>query len=178
MSHDYAGLYASLGPSGLMPFLTPVEGIPTFKLVLNTDHFDPYRGAGAGRAYPPGYSHIYTADRIDVCSGEALGSAPPPSKAMVEEYRVSGSFVDIDQIVVPGFQDAWRACSGERRHDFSQQFTHYLHQNGYFPSGAIGFTWTSVSGQALGIGGRCYATTVTGEPHVVFQSSSAYPKSA
>ena len=176
MNYEFPGIYAALGESGVQPYLTMVENLRTYKLVTGVDAFDPYRGAGPGRAFDTGIFHIYTADQIQVCSGEALGNRPAPQKAIVGEYLISGTFLDYDGIRVPGFQDVWGACSGERRHDFSQQFTSFLLQQGCIPTGAIGATWTSFSGKLLGIGGRVYAVTVTGEPHVVYQCSYDYPR--
>ena len=178
MNYAFKNIYAALGPSGIQPYLSGIENVVTYKLVTGVDAFDPARGAGAGRAFGTGIFHIYTADQAQVCSGEALGTRPIPQKALVGEYRISGAVIDYDQIAVPGFQDSWRSCSGEGRHDFSQQFTDFLVQNNYIPANVIGAAWTSVSGELLGIGGKVFGITATGEPYIYFQRAYDYPRTA
>jgi hypothetical protein len=178
MSYDFQNIYAALGPSGIQPFLTTADNILTYKLVTGVDTFDPARGAGPGRAYDASIFHIYTTDQVQVCSGEVLGTGPLPQKAIVGEYRISGSVLDYGRITLPGFQESWRSCSGEGRHEFSQQFTNFLTQNHYMATGVIGAVWTSVSGELLGVGGRVYAITATGAPYISFQRAYDYPRTA
>jgi hypothetical protein len=176
MSYDFDRIYSEFGSSGIAPFLTGIENLHTYKLVTGVASIDPYRPSAAGRAYGDDFYHIYTADRIDVCSGEVLGTSPVPPKSLIGDYTLSGVFLDYDRVTVPGFQEPWRSCSGEQRHDFSQEFTRYLAERGVIPSGAIGSVWTSISGEALGIGGRCYGITASGAPHVIYNGSYEYPQ--
>jgi|SRR5579862_2084281 len=174
MDCDFQRIYAELCQSGVEPLLTQVKSLTTYKLVTGVDEFDPYRGASPGRAFGPDIFHIYTTDSTQVCSGEVLGTSPVPQNAIIGEYLISGEFLDYDRITVSGFQESWRAYSGERRHDFSQRFTDFLLLHDYIPSRVIGATWTSVSGKLLDISGRVYGVTVTGEQHVIYQRSHSY----
>lgn len=170
---EYSGSHV-----GLAPFVLNVKNQLTYRLVTGVAAIDPYRGSAGGRAYSDDIYHIYTADRIDVCSGEVLGCAPVPPNSLVGEYLISGHFIDYDRIPSPGFQELWRGCSGEQRHDFSQAFTRFLISRDVMPHNVIGGVWTSISGEALGIGGRCYGITASGEPHVRLVASFEYPQSS
>lgn len=117
----------------------------------------------------------YAADRLSITSGEVVGNDAIPDRSRVGEYWISGLMVNWDRIPSADFQDLWREASGEDRYSFSQQFTNYLISSGYIPANTIGSMWASVSGQRLGISGRCYALTVTGEPYVVFRKDYPYP---
>lgn len=176
MNYNFDRIYADLGPSGISSILTSVENEITYRLVTGVDSIDKYRGSAAGRAYGDEIYHIYTADRINVCSGEVLGTSPVPPKSSVVEYLVSGNFIDYDKILDPNFQESWRSCSGEQRHDFSQEFTRYLVSRGDVPERVTGSVWTSIIGETLGIGGRCYSIIASGEPHVIFKGSYKYPQ--
>jgi len=175
MEVNFDKIYGAFGASGIEPFLNTVENQLTYKLVTGVEKVDPFRGSSAGRGYGHDIFHIYTADRRDVCSGEVLGRAPIPPKSLVAEYLVSGVLLDYDRINVPGFQDNWRACSGEQRHDFPQNFTRYLVERRAIGPKIIGSVWNSVSGEVLGISGRCYGLTVTGDPNVIYKGSYKYP---
>jgi hypothetical protein len=172
---DFDAIYPQLGHRGILPHLIPVENQITYKLVTGASSIDPYRGSAPGRAYGENIYHIYTAEKIAVCSGETVGGGAIPEGSLIGEYRLSGTFIDYDQITVPGFQEQWRACVGTSRHIFSQQFTSYLITKGLMPEDVCGSTWTTVSGATLGIAGRCYGVTASGAPHVQFLSSYPYP---
>lgn len=172
---NFDAIYQQLGPSGILPHLIPIQNKTTYKIVTGASSIDPYRGSAPGRVYDKNIYHIYTADKTAVCSGEAVGSGAIPEGSLIGEYLLSGTFIDYDQIAVPGFQEQWRACAGTGRHVFSQQFTSYLIANGLMPENVCGSTWTTVSGAALGIAGRCYGVTASGSPHVRFLKSYPYP---
>ena len=169
MTYDYQRFYNELGGSGISPYVTNVSVTTTFRLVTGAPSFDAYRGSGPGRAEDGSRFHIYTSDQILVCSGEVLGKNPMSSQAFIGEYKISGNYVDYDRIQVPGFQGLWRATAGEDRYEFSQGFTRFLATGGYLPQHVVGSVWTSLSGQALGISGRCFSTTETCAPHCVYQ---------
>lgn len=171
MSHDYQRFYEALGGSGIAPYIVDVATITTFRIVTGTASIDPLRGSGPGRADDASRFHIYTSDQILVCSGEVVGRGPIPSPAVIGQYQISGHYVDYDKIGVPGFQDLWRSTSGEAKHEFSQGFTNFLVTRGHLPSGVVGSVWTSLSGLALGISGRCFSTNVTGAPFCVYQGT-------
>jgi len=175
MNINFDTIYQQLGPGGILPHLIPVENKITYKLVTGAPSIDPYRGSSPGRAYGENIYHMYTAEKTAVCSGETVGSGAIPEGSLIGEYSLSGTFIDYDQITVPRFQEQWRACVGTGSHIFSQQFTSYLITKGLMPENVCGSTWTTVSGAALGITGRCYGVTASGSPHVQFLTSYPYP---
>lgn len=169
MPYDFQKFYDAMGASGIASYVVDVPATTTFRLVTGAPVYDPHRGSGPGRGYDASVFHIYTSDQILVCSGEVLGRGAMPAAAFIGEYTISGRYVDYDQIQIPEFQTLWRATTGEARHTFSQEFTTFLITGGHLPSGVAGSVWTSLSGQALGISGRCFGTTETGAPHCVYQ---------
>lgn len=169
MTYDYQKFYDVLGGSGMAHCVVDVPATTTYRLVTGAPSYDPYRGSGPGRANDASHFHIYTSDQLLVCSGEVLGRSAMPSQAFIGEYRVSGHYVDYDRIQDAEFQALWRKTIGEEKHEFSQGFTRFLVTGGHLPSGVVGCVWTSLSGQALGISGRCFSTTETGDHHCVYQ---------
>jgi len=171
MSYDYQKFYDALGDSGIAPYVVDVPITTTFRLVTGTESIDPSRGSGPGRSEDASRFHIYTSDQILVCSGEVVGSGQIAQPAVIGQYQISGHYVDYDKIQVTGFQDLWRSTTGEAKYEFSQGFTNFLVAGRYLPSGVVGSVWTSLSGQALGIPGRCFSTNVTGAPYCVYLGS-------
>lgn len=164
MAYDYQQFYNLIAVSGMAQYLADVPLTITYRLVTGAPNYDPYRGSGPGRVYHESF-HIYTAEKLLICSGEVLGKQKMPNQAFIGEYRLSGRYLDYDRIQNPMFQSLWRKTDGEDKHEFSQGFTEFLITGKLMPADVVGSVWTSLSGQALGIPGRNFATTETGAPH-------------
>lgn len=165
MAYDYQQFYNLIAVSGMAAYVADVPLTTTYRLVTGAPNYDPYRGSGPGRVYDDSVFHIYTAEKLLICSGEVLGKEKMPDQAFIGEYRLSGQYFDYDRVLNPAFQAVWRKIDGEDKHEFSQGFTKFLITGGLMPAGVVGSVWTSLSGLALGIPGRNFATTETRAPH-------------
>ena len=172
----YKNAYRHLGSEGLDAVIEDVPNATTFKLITGEKFFNPARPSRAGRGFGEDFLTIYLADTPMTASGETIPNLAVPADSILGEYLISGHMINFDRIGDEEFQRRWRAWDEPDKHEFSQGFSSWLRERDLIPEDVIGGSWRSISCEQLGLEGRCYCVTVSGEKYMQFQREYGPPE--
>jgi len=129
-------VFERLFTSGISPYVQPT-GMTGYKIVpgVQESGLDPYYVSPfPQRAKNPGDITIFLAETPQLASCECFGNtgyngAPPDTWLL--EYRYQGQMLNVATVPDEGFKNEFLQWSGDAKHQFSQDFKHYLGQKGY-----------------------------------------------
>ncbi len=147
-------IFEKLFSGGIDPDVQPT-GMTGFKIVagvaetgLNPYYVSPF----PQRAKNPGDVTIFLADTPATASCECFGNTGydgAPIDTWLLQYQYTGRMLNIATVPDDGFKHQFLQWSGAAKHQFSQDFKHYLGQRGY-ASQCDSIGWQSASGERVG----------------------------
>lgn len=164
-------VFERLFARGVSTYVQPT-GMTGYKIVPGVPEsgLDPYYVSPfPQRAKNPGDITIFLAETPHIASCECFGNTDfsgAPTNTWLLHYRYQGQMLNIGAVSDESFREEFLRWSGNAKHEFSQDFKHYLGQQGYANQcDSIG--WQSVSGDRVGSPGFVIAwhSGVSGEFH-------------